>query len=170
MDDFLSAYQQASGVNERYQLLRSEAKRLRQEARDRDFRQSEDVHQILADANQDLEGSLIAFCANDFGWPVAFRPEGMDPERQDLVRRWILEGKYEVDEDLKDLQEVQTQLMDADPRIHKVLVAEVDAEEVRYFLPEGKSEASTFLMVREPLGLIDWTTHSRRAANFQVEY
>lgn len=170
MDDFLSSYEQASDANERYRLLRGEAKRLRQVAGNRDFRQSEDVHEILREANDGLEGSLVAFCANDFGWPVAFRPEGTDPGHQDMVRQRILEGKYADDRDLQDLQDIQRQLMQADSRIHKVLVAEVEADDARYFLPEGKNETSTFLTVREPLGLIDWTTHSRHASNFQVEY
>lgn len=170
MSGFTETYAEAGNVDDRYRLLRLEAKRLRAEASDTDFRDNEEIHGILREWNAEVEGVLLAFLANDFGWPVAFRPEGTDAAIQDEVRRTILDGKYSPQPEDAALEEIQTQLLDADERVHKGLVAVVDGEGVDYFLPEGKQEASSFLTVREPLGLIDWTTNSSGAEGFQRTY
>lgn len=170
MTDSLTRYGDLEDADERYHLLRSEAKQLRREAENADFRGNEAIYRILRDRNAEMDGVLLAFLANDFGWPVAFRPEGTEPAIQDRVRKTILEGKYRPKARHEELEAIQEELLEADKRIHKGLVAVVDSENVDYFLPEGKQDASSFLTVREPLGLIDWTTNSSAASGFQRTY
>lgn len=71
----------------------------------------------------------------------------------------ILDPGGEYDTDRYDLNPIREALREADRRIHQVLVAEWWSDAVEYFLPEGKSEKSDFLTVREPLGLVDWTAN-----------
>ena len=50
-----------------------------------------------------------------------------------------------------------------------MLVAELD-DGVRYHLPEGTSEATNFLTVRETVGLVDYTTNGAQADGLSVTY
>lgn len=170
MPGFVENYAKEDDTNESYHLLREEAKVLRREARDADFRDNDEIYDALQKWNQKVDGTLLAFLANDFGFPVAFRPEGTDAEIQDQVRQAILEGKYQPGPEHDELEVIQEELLGLDRRIHKSLVALVDEHAVDYFLPEGKNPVSTFLTVREPLGLIDWTTNARAAPGFQRTY
>lgn len=170
MPGFVEMYGQEDDPNERYHLLREEVKVLRREAGNADFRGNDEIYHALREWNQMLDGTLLAFLANDFGFPVAFRPEGTDAEIQDQVRQAILEGKYQPGPGHDELEVIQEELLGLDRRIHKCLVALVDEHAVDYFLPEGKNPSSTFLTVREPLGLIDWTTNAASAPAFQRTY
>ena len=116
--------------------------------------------------------------ANDFGQPMSFRPEGVDRDWVDELRRGILAGKY--DGDRGDLAAIREELLDAHPRIHEAIVAELpgadrteageNAGGVRYHLPEGTSEATNVLTVREMVGPVDYTTNSAQADGPSVTY
>jgi len=115
------------------------------------------VTDTVARLNEGIEGELIAFVANDFGLPVAYRPDSGGIEAQDAVRRAILEGKY--DDSTPDLADVREGLPDGHPGIHKAIVAVFEGCAVRYHLPEGSNRTTNFLTVREMVGLIDYTTN-----------
>lgn len=157
-DEWLTAYADAAEPNDRYRLLRRELSRLRGEADlETDLFDPEDVGETLASLAGGLDGALLAFVANDFGLPVAFRPEGTSIEAQRDVRRAILTGKYDRHDDLDAVREA---VLETHPRIHKVVVAEHGPRRVRYHLPEGSTEETAFLTVREMVGLVDYTTNS----------
>lgn len=157
-EEWLTAYADAEEPNARYRLLRRELSRLRGEA---DLGTAlfdpDEVRETVASLAEDLDGALLAFVANDFGLPVAFRPEGTSIEAQRDVRRAILTGKYDRHE---DLNAVRRAIREAHPRVHKVVAAEHGPRRVRYHLPEGSTEETAFLTVREMVGLVDYTTNS----------
>jgi hypothetical protein len=157
-DDWFDAYRDSDDPNERYRLLRRELSRLRGEADfETDLFDPDEVGQTLADLNAELDGDLLAFVANDFGLPVALRPEGVGMEAQRDVRRAILTGKYDRHEDLNTIRET---ILDTHPKVHKAIVVEHGPKQVRYHLPEGSTESTAFLTVREMVGLVDYTSNS----------
>lgn len=163
--DFATAYAAADDLNAKYRLLRREATRLRQRAERPDdvkFTDNADVLDAIRACNDRLEGTLIVFAANDFGWPVALRPEGTPERLQEDVRRELLREKYKSNSELDRIRET---VLEADLRVHKALVACHDGDRVDYHLPGGWKPNTEFLTVREALGLIDYITngHQREA-------
>lgn len=163
--EFLSGYAETDDVNAKYRMLRQEATRLRQRAvRPDDVKFTDDsaVMDVIRTCNDRIEGTLLVFAANDFGWPVAFRPEGTHERLQEDVRRELLREKYKSD---SELDRIRKSVLDADPRIHQALVARHDGDRVDYHLPGGWRTNTEFLTVREALGLIDYITngHQREA-------
>lgn len=165
--EWLETYKATSDPNERYQLLRQEAKRLRGAGADTRFDRNEELLEILRRQNTELDGTLLAFLANDFGIPPAYLPDGHDREALNDVRVTILEDKYNSNR--SDLNPIREELHEVDNRIHQVLVVEWWPDRVGYFLPEGKSGKPDFLTVREPLGLVDWTAN-RPEQGWRVRY
>lgn len=169
MTDWLDAYVDTDDLNERYRLLRRELTRLRDEGQDEEELFDRDV---VADTvrrlNDEVEGDLLVFVANDFGLPMAYRPEAAGVELQDAVRRAILERKYDDAND--DLDALRRDLLDAHPGLHKAIVAELDGCSLRYHLPEGSSGATNFLTVREMVGLVDYTTNSAQREGLSRTY
>lgn len=150
-------YASTKDLNEKYKLLREETARLRRDTGSEDRFDPEAVAQTVRDLNEAIDGDLLVFAANDFGLPVAFRPETFEIEQQDAVRQAILENKYDEQE---DLNEIRHELLTTHPAIHKIIVAEYTHGNVRYHLPEGSNAETNFLTVREMVGLVDWTTNS----------
>lgn len=173
-DDWLAAYADADDPNRRYRLLREEAARLRRDA-DREyddpgndvvFTHADAFWAALRDHDDRADGHLVVFAANDFGYPVALRPEGVPRDRQDEVRQGILAGKYRADDDLDDARRA---LLDADRRVHKVLATRL-GDDVTYHLPGGHRDDTNFLTVREAVGLVDYLTNSAQAADLSRTY
>ncbi|PSQ38198.1 hypothetical protein BRD13_07135 [Halobacteriales archaeon SW_5_70_135] len=168
MTDFIRAYARAEDLNERYTLLREEMAVLRDSADDDERYDPDAVRETVRDLAASHGGRLVVFVADDFGLPVNFRPEGLEPEKLDGVRRAILEEKY--DHHQSDLDAVRRDLLDEHPRIHKAIVADVGGDDVRYHLPEGSNEKTNFLTVRETVGLVDYTTNSAQAGSQSRTY
>ncbi len=179
--EWMDDYEATDDRNEQYGLLRTEMTRLRndlvsQHMVDGEFDWSavqeyfdpEAVAETIREASRDVEGDLLVFVANDFGFPAAFRPEGTDRAIQNDVRLGILERKY--DDEAADLQSIRDDLLDAHPGIHKAIVAEYTGDDVRYFLPAGQNETTNFLTVREMVGLVDYTTNSAQADDLSRTY
>lgn len=163
--EFLTAYAEADSVNSKYRMLRREATRLRQLAERPDdvkFIHNPAVLDVIRECNDRVEGTLLVFAANDFGWPVALRPEGTPEQLQEDVRRELLCEKYKSN---PELDEIRKAVLETDPRIHQVLVARHDGDQIDYHLPGGWKTNTEFLTVREALGLIDYITngHQREA-------
>lgn len=113
---------------------------------------------------------MLVSLATDFGFPVAFWPEARDAKRQDRVRQAILKGESQPGPGHDELKATQEELLGIDSRIRESLVVLVDEHAVGYILAEVQNPASTFLFVRERLGLIDWTTDAASALGFQRTY
>lgn len=168
MTDWIDGYRATGDLNERYEILRREITELRGEAEGNEFYDEEEVAETASRLNGRLEGELIAFVANDFGFPRAFRPEGVPRERQQEVRRAILERKY--DDEQRDLDELRQELLEVHQEVHKAIIAEVRDGDVRYHLPEGSNRTTNFITVREMVGLVDWTTNSYQSDEMSVTY
>lgn len=161
-DEWLAAYAAADDVNAKYRLLRLEAKRLRQRAQrpeDVTFTDDPAFLELVRECNEQVDGTLLVFAANDFGWPVALRPTGTSKQLQADVRAELLVEKYKSS---PELDEIRGTLLEADGRVHQALVARHDGDEIDYHLPGGWKEDTNFLTVREALGLIDYITHGHQ--------
>lgn len=168
MTDWMEEYAGTDDPNRQYELLRAEAAGLRGRRDDVEYYDPDAVRDDVARANDAVRGDLIAFVANDFGKPMAFRPEGVELDVQDEIRRAILQRKYDGTND--DLNGIRRDLLAEHPNAHKVLVAEYSAEAIRYHLPEGSTEETNFLTVREMVGLVDYTTNSFQSDGLSVTY
>lgn len=168
MTDWLEEYAELEDPNRKYELLREEATRLRGQRDEIEFFDRDEVAKTIADLDGEVEGRLFVFVANDFGRPVAYRPEDAGFGLQDAVRRAILDGKYDATQ--SDLDEIRESLLQAHPEIHKAIVAEVDGTSVRYHLPEGSNQTTNFLTVREMVGLVDYTTNSDQREGLSKTY
>lgn len=157
MADWTNEYAGTDDLNEKYQILREEITRLRGEAGRDDRFHPDDPKDTIRQLSSHVDGHLIVFAANDFGRPVAYRPQGVEKELQNEIRKTILERKYDSHE---DLNEVRQELLDRHPKIHKAIIAEYRDGNIRYHLPEGSNETTNFITVREMVGLVDWTTHN----------
>lgn len=161
-DEWLDAYATENDVNTKYHLLRQEAKRLRQRAeRPADMKFTDDPAflNLVRECDERVNGTLLVFAANDFGWPVALRPTGTPKQLQADVRTELLAEKYKSSQ---ELDEIRRALLAADGRIHQALVARHDGDEIDYHLPGGWKADTNFLTVREALGLIDYITHGQQ--------
>lgn len=168
MTDWLDAYADTDDPNDRYRLLRRELTRLRDEGQDEEELFDRDaVADTVRRLNGEVAGDLVVFVANDFGLPMAYRPEDAGVELQDAVRRAILEHKYDSQADLAGLREA---LLEAHPRVHKAIVAVLEGSSLRYHLPEGSSQSTNFVTVREMVGLIDYTTNSAQREGLSRTY
>jgi hypothetical protein len=168
MSDPMDEYARTDDLSEKYRLLREEAARLRGQ-RDRIERfEDDEVEETLRGLDERLEGHLIAFVANDFGYPAAFRPEGIDRGIQNEVREAILRNKYDDSND--DLAEIRRRLLEAHPAIHKAILVEYRDGTLRYHLPEGSNPTTNFLTVREMVGLVDYTTNSAQCDGLSRTY
>lgn len=157
MREWLDQYASTDDLNEKYRLLRREMTRLRAAAGGDDRFNPEAVEATVRALSEKVEGHLVVFVANDFGLPIAFRPSALDRAIQNQIRQAVLDEKYDEHEDLDRLR---AQLLERYPAVHKAIVAEYHDGEVRYHLPEGSSERTNFLTVREMVGLVDYTTNS----------
>ncbi|MCU4743288.1 hypothetical protein [Natronoglomus mannanivorans] len=161
-DEWLDAYTTEEDVNAKYHLLRREAKRLRQHAeRPADMKFTDDPAflDLVRACNERVDGTLLVFAANDFGWPVALRPTGTSKQLQADVRTELLAEKYKSS---PELDEIRRTLLDADVRVHQALVVRHSGDEIDYHLPGGWKVDTNFLTVREALGLIDYITHGHQ--------
>jgi hypothetical protein len=127
----------------------------------------DEVATELRGLDETLDGDLLAFVANDFGRPVAFRPASVPRTAQEEIRHGILQQKYDAHD---DLDEIRRTLLDAFPTVHKAIIAEHREESLRYHLPEGSRETTNFLTVREMVGLVDYTTNSAQADELSQTY
>ncbi|NHN41460.1 hypothetical protein G9C85_07385 [Halorubellus sp. JP-L1] len=168
MTDWVDAYVDATDSNRKYELLREEMTRLRGRRNDVEFFDESAVVADVRRLNDDVAGDLVAFVANDFGRPRAYRPEALGLDAQDDVRQAILEDKYDDAND--DLDAIRCELLDEHSGIHKAIVAEYEPDGVRYHLPEGSNDSTNFLTVREMVGLIDYTTNSFQRDGLSVTY
>jgi hypothetical protein len=171
MADWMEKYGNTDSPNERYKILRQEITQLRETAHHREtdsFFDREAVAETVSELNEQREGELIVFVANDFGLPMAYRPEKAGIEMQDAVRRAILENKY--DESPDELNNVRQELLKEHPKIHKSIIAECNSSSIRYHLPEGSNTTTNFITVREMVGLIDYTTNSFQSDGMSMTY
>lgn len=168
MRDWMAAYAETDDLNQRYRLLRSELSRLRGQRDAIEFFDEAAVADDIRRLNESVDGNLVVFVANDFGRPRAFRPAGMDRNAQNEIRQGVLAEKY--DDTNEDLDEIRRELLDAHPAIHKVIVAVHSDDGIRYHLPEGSTEPTNFITVREMVGLIDYTTNSFQRDGLSVTY
>ena len=168
MTDFCDAYDAAETANRQYALLREELVRVRGRREDDAFYDPDAVSETIERLADRVDGTLVVFAANDFGVPRAYRPEGLHRSAQDEVREGILERKYDAAND--DLDEIRRELLDEHPGVHKAIVAEYTEGSLRYHLPEGSSESTNFLTVREMVGLVDYTTNSFQADGLYRTY
>lgn len=168
MSDWMEAYAATDNLNEKYKILCEDITRLRGRGGGAEFFDREAVADTIRELDGDVDGDLIVFVANDFGMPVAYRPEGTGFEVQDAVRRAILENKY--DDTHPDLDENRQKLLDRHPGVHKTLVAEIGESSVRYHLPEGSNDSTNFITVREVVGLVDYTTNSQQNEGLSEPY
>lgn len=169
MADWTEEYRSTADRDERYRLLRAETARLREAAHEDEGAElfdPEEVAATLREQSNRVDGRLVAFVANDFGLPLAFRPSGLDRSAQDEVRQAILEGKYD---DAEDLDAIRRALLSAHPSVHKAIVVEY-GESIRYHLPEGTDDRTNFLTVREMVGLVDYTTNSAQRDGLSRTY
>ncbi|UPM43137.1 hypothetical protein [Halocatena salina] len=165
MADWMAEYSNTDNPHERYKILRREMARLRET---RSLFDREIVAGTVRRLNERQEGELIVFVANDFGRPMAYRPEDTGIEIQDAVRQAILENKY--DEGPDDLNNARQELLKEHPNVHKAIVAEINAGTIRYYLPEGSNTTTNFITVREMVGLIDYTTNSSQSDGLSITY
>lgn len=168
MTNWMQEYADADDPNRKYGLLRAEITRLRGRRDDVEFFDPDAVGRTVRRLNDRVEGELLVFVANDFGVPRAYRPDGLERDVQDEVRRAVLQHKY--DETNEDLDEIRREVLDEHPGVHKVIVAEYSEDHVRYHLPEGSNETTNFVTVREMVGLIDYTTNSFQRDGLSVTY
>lgn len=170
-DTWIENYQNAETLNEKYGLLRDEMTKIRRRAvrsvKKQRFAPGEvwydpnEVAQTIAELDDEVEGRLVVFAANDFGLPRAFRPTDLERDVQEEIRQELLNEKYS--DKHQDLDAIRQELLAEHPAIHKAIVAEWSEDGIRYHLPEGSSPDTNFLTVRETVGLIDWTTNSYQA-------
>lgn len=168
MTDWMSEYVETDDLNLKYRLLRAEMARLRGRRDEIEFFDEAAVAKDIRRLSETVDGDLVVFVANDFGRPRAYRPSGLARGVQDEIRQAILRDKY--DDTNQDLDEIRREVLDAHPGIHKVIVATYSEDEIRYHLPEGSSESTNFLTVREMVGLIDYTTNSSQADGLSTTY
>ncbi|WP_436928082.1 hypothetical protein [Halosimplex amylolyticum] len=168
MTDWIAEYTDTDDLNRKYELLRAEISRLRGRRDDIEFFDEEAVGRTLRRLNETVTGDLIVFVANDFGMPRAYRPSGVDRDAQDEIRQAILRDKY--DDSNEDLDAIRRELLRDHPAVHKAIVATSSEETVRYHLPEGSSEGTNFVTVREMVGLIDYTTNSAQSDGLSRTY
>lgn len=158
MPDWIDDYTDADDPNRKYSLLRAEITRLRGQREEVEFFDSAAIAETVRRLNGRVDGDLVVFVANDFGMPRAYRPTACPRGVQDEIRQAILQDKY--DDSNEQLNAVRRELLSEHPAIHKVIVAEYDAQEISYHLPEGSNETTNFVTVREMVGLVDYTTNS----------
>lgn len=158
MTEWMDAYATTESLNEKYGILREEITRLRGRREDIEFFDREAVAETIRELDELVAGDLIVFVANDFGRPVAYRPEGTPIASQNRIREAILERKY--DDTHEDLNDIRESLLDAHDGIHKAIVAVTEDDVIRYHLPEGSNTTTNFITVREMVGLVDYTTNS----------
>jgi len=163
----MGEYAAADDVDLKYRLLREEITRLRRAAEDRRFTENEAFMDLLRVHNETVAGTLLVFAANDFGLPVALRPAGTPKAIQAEVRREILREKYRANAELNGIRQ---DLLGADSRVHKVLVATHHDGQIDYHLPGGHHESTNFVTVREAVGLVDYTTNSAQADDLSLTY
>lgn len=168
MSTWHDEYVRTDDLNEKYLLLRAAAADLRGRGGPQEFFEVEGVADSLRRLDEQIEGQLIAFVANDFGFPGAYRPDGVDIGVQNAVREAILERKY--DDTNADLADIRRQLLEEHPGIHKAVIVEHVDGTVRYHLPEGSNETTNFLTVREMVGLVDYTTNSAQCDHLSRTY
>jgi hypothetical protein len=168
MTTWLEEYAETEDLNRKYGLLRAEIARLRGRRDDIEFFDVDAVSSTVRRLNDTVSGELIVFVANDFGLPIAYRPEGVQVEVQNKIRQAVLQAKYDgANEDLNDIRQ---ELLREHPGVHKVVVAEYSDEDVRYHLPEGSSQTTNFITVREVVGLMDYTTNSSQSDDQSLTY
>lgn len=144
------------GINDRYRAHRASAADLAEEANETDYWFDADaVTAVLTDAAGDIDGDLFAFVGNDFGLALAFRPAGVARDRQNDVRRALLERGPDTDDVLAAIGD---RIRATDGRIHKVLVAAADGDCIRYHCPSASSPPG-FVTLSEAIGLVDFTTN-----------
>lgn len=158
----------ADALDERYHHLKAELGRLRSRADADCVPDPTRVRERIRTLAESVDGDLLVFVANDFGYPAAYRPEGTSRTIQNDVREAILADKYDDSND--DLADLRTALLDLHPGLHKAIVAEHDGHTARYHLPEGTAESTNFLTVREIVGLVDYTTNSAQADQLSNTY
>jgi hypothetical protein len=168
MSDWMDEYADTDDLNEKYKLLRAELTSLRGRRDDIEFFDDEALERDVRRSNETVDGDLLVFLANDFGWPIAFRPSGVPLDAQNEIREAILENKYADGHD--DLDDIRRELLDAHPAVHKAIVAEHSGDSIRYHLPEGSNETTNFVTVREMVGLVDYTTNSFQSDGLSVTY
>lgn len=169
--DWMEEYADSDDLNEKYDILRSEIARLRGRRDDIEFFDSDAVRAHVKDLNETVAGDLVAFVANDFGRPRAYRPTDVPLDAQDEIRRAILQNKY--DETNDDLNTIRQELLADHPAIHKAIVAvysEGEEDDIRYHLPEGSNQTTNFITVREMVGLVDYTTNSFQSDGLSETY
>jgi hypothetical protein len=165
MADWMEEYRGADTPHERYEILCREMTRLRET---HSVFEREAVAETVSSLNEQQEGELIVFAANDFGLPMAYRPEETGIEIQAAVRRAILENKY--DDSHEELNVARQKLLEKHPRIHKAILAECNNGSIRYHLPEGSNMTTNFITVREMVGLVDYTTNSFQREGLSMTY
>lgn len=168
MTDWTEEYARTDSLDERYKLLREELTRLREHGRETDRFDPDTVADTVRELNEEVDGDLVVFVANDFGLPVAYRPAGTGFWVQDAVRQSILEEKY--DDSQPHLDKLRQVILERHAGVHKAIVAEVDGSSLRYHLPEGSNESTNFVTVREMVGLVDYTTNSDQREGLSGTY
>lgn len=168
MTDWMQEYATTDCLNRKYGILREEITRLRGRREEIEFFDRDAVAETVRDLDEQMSGDLIVFVANDFGRPVAYRPEGTALETQNAVREAILERKYE--DSHEDLNEVREALLKEYDEIHKAIIAVKEGDSIRYHLPEGSNTSTNFVTVREMVGLVDYTTNSHQKEGLSKTY
>lgn len=168
MTDWIEEYTRTDDLNEKYQHLRTQQAALRARRDDIEFYDADAVRADVHDLNETIDGDLVAFVANDFGRPRAYRPRHLESHAQNEIRHALLQNKYATADE--DLQQIRTTLLNDHPAIHKLIAAEHTDDQIHYHLPEGTTRHTNFLTVREMVGLIDYTTNSAQADDLTTTY
>lgn len=147
-------------ANEQYRECRQELRRLRRRVGEQAFDEvarfdETAVRDSVATHDEEIDGRLVVFVANDFGMPVAYRPSSLPIEAQNVVRERILDVKYDRDDGLNAIRKDLTDRT----RIHKALVCSIGEESIDYHLPGAATGKTNFLTVREAVGLVDFCTN-----------
>lgn len=148
------------GLNEEYRTLTDDLTDLRRQAHERGLGDvvrfaDESFRTTVSEVAAELSDPVVVFPVNEFGLPVALRPESVPLTAQNRIRYAVLTRKYETDAELNEIRE---EILDRHPRVHKVLVATA-GESIRYHLPEATEQTTNFTSVRDAVGLVDWTTN-----------
>lgn len=144
--------------NEEYLELIAQQQDLRNNEPDMD---EEAVRSILRERQDEFDGHLLFFAANDFGQPRAFLPESLSD--QDAALQAVLNGIHERKWGARNagLRDVRDRTFDEVRGVHKGFGAVYhDGGSVDYDIEYPTNAVYNFLTIRQVVGLVDWLANA----------